>query len=175
MEYTPQDLFTIAEEVIRNNRFITLATAGNNGHPWIAPLMYAVDKNNRFYWVSGHEAVHSKHIAQNPSAAIVIFDSDPEYGKAQALYGSGTAEELSGDELALGCDVFYRMRFPDDVEREAKGRKPTVFKGDSPRRMYRITVTEFSILHPSKQHPKYGSLVDYRVVIDFNTSRIGIL
>ena len=175
MTYTKQDLQRIAEDVLRSNRFLTLATSRRDGKPWVAPLMYAVDKSDRFYWVSGFEAVHSRHIAENSNVALVIFDSDPEYGKAQALYCSATAKELADRELEFGCEVFYRMRFPDAAERAAKGRTRTDFEGDSPRRMYQAVGVEFSILHPSKQHPKYGSLVDYRVVIPFHTAGVGIL
>jgi nitroimidazol reductase NimA-like FMN-containing flavoprotein (pyridoxamine 5'-phosphate oxidase superfamily) len=168
------DLSAIAESVLRSNRFLTLGTTSKESQPWVAPLMYAVDKQDRFYWVSATDAVHSQHISENPNVAFVIFDSDPEYGKAQGLYCSGRAEELKDDDLEFGCNVFYSMRYPDPAEREKKGRHPVDFEAESPRRMYRATVTEYSVLHPAK-HPKYGSLIDYRVVIPFHTSDVGVL
>lgn len=167
------DLAAIAEEVLRTNRFLTLATATKEGVPWVAPVMYAVDKFDHFFFTSATDAVHSRHISENSSVAFVIFNSDPEYGKAQGLYCAGTAEETQGADLDYACDVFYRMRYPDAAERAQKGRTAKDFGNDSPRRMYRATVHEYSILHP-KKHPKWGALVDYRVVIPFDTTRVGI-
>jgi uncharacterized protein YhbP (UPF0306 family) len=174
MAVEDQDLLAIAEKVLHSNKYLTLATCGIEGKPWAAPMMYAVDKADRFYWVSAHDSVHSKQIAENTNVAFVIFDSNPGYGNAQGLYCSAVAEQLSGPDLQFGCEVFYRMRYPDAAERAKKGRVPKDFESESPRRMYRARVTDFSILHPSK-HPVFGSLIDYRVVIPFHTSNVGLL
>ena len=130
--------------------------------------MDAADKADHFYWVSASDAVHSQHIAENPRIALVLFDSNPGYGNAQALYCKGTATMLEGDDLEIGCEVFYSMRYPDSKEREIKGRTPADFCGDSPRRMYRAHVHTYSILHPDK-HPVHGKLIDHRVKVDFTT------
>jgi nitroimidazol reductase NimA-like FMN-containing flavoprotein (pyridoxamine 5'-phosphate oxidase superfamily) len=114
------DLLAIAERVILANRYLVLGTCSDEGTPWVAPVEYAVDKHDRFYWVSARDA-HSRHIAQNPKVAFVIFDSDPEYGHAQGLYCSGLAAELQGQV------------------------RPVDFSGPSPRRMYRALVTEYSL------------------------------
>jgi nitroimidazol reductase NimA-like FMN-containing flavoprotein (pyridoxamine 5'-phosphate oxidase superfamily) len=108
------DLLAIAESVIRTNRYLVLGTCSAEGNPWVAPVEYAVDKHDRFYWVSARNTVHSQHILQNPKTAFVIFDSAPEYGTAQGLYASALAEELQGQELAFGCEIAYRMRYPDE-------------------------------------------------------------
>jgi nitroimidazol reductase NimA-like FMN-containing flavoprotein (pyridoxamine 5'-phosphate oxidase superfamily) len=125
------ELTAIAERVIRPNRYLVLGTCSAEGAPWVAPVEYAVDKHDRCYWVSASDAVHSRHIVQNPKIAFVIFDSDPEYGNAQGLYCSAFAEELQGQNLELGCEIAYRMRYPDQAERAVKGRKPADFEGPS--------------------------------------------
>ena len=167
------NLLDIAESVIKSNRYLTLGTCSREGMPWVAPLMYALDKSDRFYWVSALDAVHSVDIRENPNVAFVIFDSNPGYGNAQGLYCRAVAEELSGTDLSFGCEVFYRMRYPDEAEREKKGRNPADFEGDSPRRMYRAVVAEYSVLHPDK-HPKYGNLIDFRIPIPFHSYDVGI-
>jgi nitroimidazol reductase NimA-like FMN-containing flavoprotein (pyridoxamine 5'-phosphate oxidase superfamily) len=173
MATSESELLRIAGEVIQSNRYLTLATSSETGVPWAAPLLYAVDTNDRFYWVSASDAEHSRNVASNASVALVIFNSDPGYGNAQALYCRGHAHVLDGDELALGCEIFYRMRYPDEEDRRTKGRKPIDFSGDSPRRMYRAVVEEYSILHPDK-HPLHGSLIDHRVVIPFSSRLVGV-
>jgi hypothetical protein len=132
-------------------------------------MMYAADYQDNFYWVSAAEAVHSRNIELNPRIALVVFDSIPEYGKAQALYCKARAGSLTGDALSAGCETFYKMRYPDPAQRKEKGRGPEDFSGDSPRRMYRATIEEYSVLHPDK-HPIYGTLIDHRVVIPFSTA-----
>src|SRR5690242_15047017 len=132
MAVDDQQLLAIPEAVIRSNRYLTLATCGSEGKPWAAPMMYAVDKEDRFYWVSALDSVHSKHLAENRNIGFVIFDSDPGYGNAQGLYCSAVAEQLSGADLAFGCEVFYRMRYPDADERAKKGRAPKDFEAESP-------------------------------------------
>jgi uncharacterized protein YhbP (UPF0306 family) len=167
------DLLAIAERVIRANRYLVLGTCSNESVPWVAPVEYAVDKHDRFYWASARDAVHSQNIAQNPRIAFVIFGSDPDYGEVQGLYCSAVAAELQGPDLEFGCDIAYRMRYPDEAERAIKGRKPADFTGPSPRRMYRALVTEYSILHPDK-HPEHGPQVDFRVSIPFHSNNVGI-
>ena len=165
------DLLAIAERVILANRHLVLGTCSDQGAPWVAPVEY--DKYDRLYWVSARDAVHSRHIAQNPKVAFVIFDSDPEYGHAQGLYCSGLAAELQGQDVKFGCEIAYRMRYPDEAERAIKGRRPVDFTGPSPRRMYRALVTEYSILH-SHKHPERDPLVDFRVSIPFHSKNVGI-
>lgn len=169
MPYTDEQLCEIAAGVLRTNRYLTLATCAASGVPWAAPLMYAVDQEEDFYWTSATDAVHSRQLIENPQVALVIFDSNPTYGSAQALYCAGRAAELAGTDLQKGCEVFYTMRYPDPEERRAKGRTPKDFEADSPRRMYRAVVSEYSILHPDK-HPVHGSVIDHRVVIPFSSA-----
>jgi nitroimidazol reductase NimA-like FMN-containing flavoprotein (pyridoxamine 5'-phosphate oxidase superfamily) len=150
-----------------------LGTCSHEGTPWVAPLEYAVDKHDGFYWVSARDAVHSRNIAQNPKVAFVIFDTDPEYGHARGLYCSGLAAELQGQDLEFGCDVAYRMRYPEEAERAIKGRRPVDFTGPSAQRMYRALVTEYSIFYP-RSSPEHGPLVDFRVTIPFHTGNVGV-
>jgi uncharacterized protein YhbP (UPF0306 family) len=122
-----QDLITIAENVLLSNRYLTLATCGRDRKPWAAPMMYAVDKSDRFYWVSAVDCSHSQDISENSDIAFVIFDSNPGYGNAQALYCAAIAEQLSGTDLEIGCDVFYRMRYPDASERDVSRDRNGIF------------------------------------------------
>jgi nitroimidazol reductase NimA-like FMN-containing flavoprotein (pyridoxamine 5'-phosphate oxidase superfamily) len=171
MAIVAEDLCGIADALLRENRYMTLATAAADGQPWIAPLMFAFDRDDGFIWPSALDAVHSLQLRENPLAAAVVFDSQPEYGKAQALYCRGRAIELSGDQLEIACSVFYARRYPDPAERSQKSRGASAFLGDSPRRLYRIQIDQYSLLHPDK-HPVHGGLVDHRVTIEYSASRL---
>jgi hypothetical protein len=164
-ELDPEWMRETARITIANCQFLCLATSSPEGMPWASPLMFAVDNETRFYWTSALDARHSVNIDQNPLASLVVYDSRPEPGKAQAVYCEVEISALSGRDLQDGCDVFYGMRYPDPAERAEKGRKPTDFEAPSPRRLYRATpISPFSILDPNK-HPIHGKLVDHRVDI----------
>lgn len=170
MEYGTEQLAKIAAEVLRSNRIVAIGTADTSGVPWVAPMMFAYDSADSFIWVSALDCQHSNNLAVNPNVALTVFDSNPEYGKAQALYCLGTARRLTAkDEIEAACAVFYERRYPDPAERAEKGRHAGDFLDPSPRGIYCAEVLEYSILHPNK-HPQFGSLVDYRVRIPFSTS-----
>ncbi len=70
MDYTKK-----AKEIIENNIYCTVATSTKDGKPWISPVFFGYDENYNIYWVSDKNAKHSELIRNNPSVAIVIFNS----------------------------------------------------------------------------------------------------
>jgi nitroimidazol reductase NimA-like FMN-containing flavoprotein (pyridoxamine 5'-phosphate oxidase superfamily) len=169
--YTSDDLREIARRVISHNRYMAIGTSTLSGVPWVSPVQFAVDNMDRFYWVSATDALHSKNLESNATVALVIFDSTAQDGQGQGLYCEATAEVITGNILTLGCDIFYKRKYPDPHIREHKGRKPYELSAPYPRRMYRAHVKQYSVLHPDK-HPEYGDSVDYRVNIKFTTAAI---
>lgn len=85
-----------ALELLRENRYLTLAVATAEGTPWIAPVFFAFDEELRVYWVSYRNARHSRLIATNPAVALAIFNAEhPERG----LYVEAEAREMDGEAL----------------------------------------------------------------------------
>jgi uncharacterized protein YhbP (UPF0306 family) len=119
-----------ATAIVDANRYMTLATADEAGHPWASPVWYATDDYLAFFWVSSPEARHSGNIAVRRQIAIVIFDSQVPVGSAQALYMRADAEELGGDAIDNGLEIFSRRSreqgLPewtrDDVQPPARNR-----------------------------------------------------
>jgi hypothetical protein len=142
-----EELGNHARSVIDANLYMALGTADEAGHPWVSPP----------------DAKHSRNLAVHPEVAIAIFDSSVPVGAAQAVYMKGLAKELTGDELAIGIEVF------DRVSREDIGREWGVddVQGSAPFRLYRATVSEHWVLIPGRD-PERGSGVDRseRVSID---------
>jgi hypothetical protein len=95
--------------------------------------------------VSG--ARHSINLAARPEVCIVIFDSQVSPAEAEAVYVSAKAEELSGDEVEPGIEVFSQKSESDglpaysrvDVEEPAK------------LRLYRAVATEHFALGAGSQ------------------------
>jgi nitroimidazol reductase NimA-like FMN-containing flavoprotein (pyridoxamine 5'-phosphate oxidase superfamily) len=140
----PQELRAVARLIIDSNRYMTLATADDDGMPWASPVWYAPTEYREFYWVSSPEATHSLNLAVRPQLAIVIFDSH-QAGRWNALYMSAVAEELV--DVDEGIEIFYRRG-------EAQGLRRWTRDDVLPparHRLYRATASEQFVLDPHDQ------------------------
>lgn len=140
----PTDLRAVASSIIDSNRYMTLATADEQGSPWASPVWYAPVGYRSFLWVSSPEARHSRNLAVRPQLAIVIFDSH-EAGGWKALYMSAVAEQLTDVDEAI--EIFSRRG-------EAQGlRRWTLEDVLSParHRLYRATASEQFVLDEHDQ------------------------
>lgn len=140
---TPQqDLARVARAVVDANSYLTLATADRAGRPWPSPVWYAHAGYREFFWISVPGARHSRNLAEQPEAGIVIFDSHVAAGTAQAVYLTVRAAEVTADELIPGIEVFSarslalvgRPWTPDEVRAPAAPR------------LYRARVSELWLL-----------------------------
>jgi len=102
------DNAAIARAIIDANHYMVLGTADENGSPWASPVWFATEAYRQFVWVSSPEARHSRNLAVRAQLSIVIFDSTVTPGDGQAVYMSATAEELTGDEIDAGLEVYAR-------------------------------------------------------------------
>lgn len=141
-----EELRTIARGIIDSNRFMTLATADEEGMPWASPVWYAPSRNRDFLWVSSPQTRHSRNLAIRPHLAIVIFDSH-EAGGWKAVYMSAVADELDGVDLDEGIEIFTRRS-------EAQGLRAWTGEDVRPparHRLYRATASEHFVLDPHDQ------------------------
>ena len=74
--------------------------------------------------------------------SIVIFDSQVSPGDAEAVYVSARAEEVSGDELESGIEVFSRKSESDGLPAYSRAgvQEPARL------RLYRAVATEYFAL-----------------------------
>ncbi|MBE2320624.1 pyridoxamine 5'-phosphate oxidase family protein [Solirubrobacter sp. CPCC 204708] len=132
-----------------------LGTVFETGEPWVTPVWFAFRDHVRFHWVSSPTAKHSLNLAARPQVAISIFDSSVPVGGAQAVSMKGMAEELTGEELQRGIDVFDRASRSDN----GRGWELDEIRGESLLRLYRATVSEHWVLIKGRD-PERGSGVD---------------
>jgi nitroimidazol reductase NimA-like FMN-containing flavoprotein (pyridoxamine 5'-phosphate oxidase superfamily) len=138
------DVAAGARAVIAANRYMTLGTADDSGHPWVTPVWFAPADYREFFWVSSPAARHSRNIAIRPEVSIVIFDSQVPVGSAAAVYMTAVAQELTGAAQKRGLEVFAR-------ESEAQGLSVWGLANVSAparHRLYRAAVTEQWVLDP---------------------------
>jgi nitroimidazol reductase NimA-like FMN-containing flavoprotein (pyridoxamine 5'-phosphate oxidase superfamily) len=103
---TDTDPPALARSIIEANRYLTLATADQDGLPWASPVWFASADLREFFWVSSPEAQHSRNIAVRPEVAVVIFDSGLPIGTGRGVYLSARAEEVPEPELDRGMATF---------------------------------------------------------------------
>jgi len=152
-----QELSQLARTVIDSNSYMALGTADETGHPWVSPVWFASEDYTRFHWVSSPDSRHSRNLAARPEVAIAIFDSSAAPGTAEAVYMSGRAEELTGDELERGIELFDRSS-QEDIARAwelSDVQPPSLF------RLYRATASEHFVLIRGRD-PERGTGVDRR-------------
>ena len=80
------------------------------------------------------ETKHSRNIAKRSQVSIVIFNSQVPVGKAQAVYMSAVAEELTGSDLERGL-IVYIGRFQDPTRH---GVRDTRLEEVCPPGLYRL-------------------------------------
>jgi Pyridoxamine 5'-phosphate oxidase len=157
-----QDLGAIARAIIDANLYMALGTADQDGRPWVSPVYFAAKGYREFYWISSPEVTHSRNLARRPQVSIVVFDSQVPAYTGQAVYMSATAEELAGDDLERGLDVY-----PGPAERGAGAMTAGQLQPPALYRLYRATVSQHSILCPRSSGPcaVHGRAFDHRTAV----------
>lgn len=160
---SPEELAAIARGIVDANLYMVLGTADDDGRPWVSPVFYATEDYSRFYWTSAPEARHSRNLARRPEVSAVIFDSRVPAYSGQGVYLSAVAEELTGDDLARGLEVY-----PGAAERGARVLTAAEVRPPAPFRLYRATASRHSILCPSQARPcpLHGAAGDHRVEVE---------
>jgi nitroimidazol reductase NimA-like FMN-containing flavoprotein (pyridoxamine 5'-phosphate oxidase superfamily) len=139
-----------ARALIDSNSYMTLGTADESGLPLVSPVWFAHSGYREFYWVSSPEAQHSRNLATRPDASIVIFDSQVSPSDAAAVYVSAKAEEVSGDALEPGIEIFSRKSESEGLPAYSRDdvREPATL------RLYRAVATEhFALGEGSRRIP----------------------
>lgn len=156
-----EDLEQRARRIIDANKYLTLATVDAAGSPWATPAFYTPDGYSTFYWASSPDSRHSRNVTEQPDIAIVVFDSSVPIGGAEAVYVRARASVVRAEDLADRA-AFYCDRYP-----ETRSFKSELLRPDSPFDLYRVDVSEHSVLVRGSD-PTYGTGVDSRapVVLD---------
>jgi hypothetical protein len=159
-----KDLGSVARTIIDANAYLTLGTADEEGRPWVSPVFFAAKDYVEFYWISSPEVTHSRNLAVRPQVSIVVFNSRAVVGAGggQAVYLSGLAGLVEGAEVERGLRVY-----PGPAGR---GGRPVTLEDvqpPGPYRLYRATVSEYSMLCPRSSGPcaPHGRPYDHRVSV----------
>jgi nitroimidazol reductase NimA-like FMN-containing flavoprotein (pyridoxamine 5'-phosphate oxidase superfamily) len=161
---TTPDLIGHAQALVDENRYLTLGTTSADGRPWTSPVCFAAAGVREFYWISVPDAQHSRNLSERPQVSLVVFDSTVAPYHGRAVYATGYARELSGDEMDAGLAVYPGPNRPgvspltrDDVT------------GSSAYRLYQATANDLWVLcprEPLQPCALHGVARDHRARID---------
>ncbi len=108
--------------ILKNMKYMTLATVCDDGSPWNTPLAPNLKEDLTFTWGSNENSVHSQNIKNEKRVFVVIFDSNAEEGTGVGLYMKGVAEELDYSEGTLKMYVFIPEKiWINDEEKNEDG------------------------------------------------------
>jgi uncharacterized protein YhbP (UPF0306 family) len=155
MLVSKSDLEVMAKRILDSNRYMTIATVGEDGRPWVTPVYFSPDRYRRMYWISDPQAQHSRNITARPEVSLVVFDSSVSIGAAEAVYMRAGAEEVTGP-TTKDCAAAFRPRF-DGV----KAFSPEELRPPALIRLYRATVSQHWVLIKGSD-PLWGRGVDSR-------------
>ncbi|HEV7979595.1 pyridoxamine 5'-phosphate oxidase family protein [Amycolatopsis sp.] len=155
-----QELGDLARATIDGNVYLTLGTADEAGVPWTSPVYFVCDGYKEFYWASAPEARHSLNLAVRPQLSLVVFDSGAPVYQGRAVYVSAVGEELSGDELDRGIEIYNgpaAVRGVGELTRED-------VEAPALHRLYRAVAVEQFTTDPAG-HPVHGRALDHRTAV----------
>jgi nitroimidazol reductase NimA-like FMN-containing flavoprotein (pyridoxamine 5'-phosphate oxidase superfamily) len=132
----------LARSIIQANRYLTLATADQDGLPWASPVWFASVDLREFFWVSSPDARHSRNLTVRPEVGVVIFDSRQPIGTGRAVYLSARAEQVPEPDLDRGIETF-------SLASRAQGARDWArsdVQGQARHRLYRATAVATYVL-----------------------------
>lgn len=90
----------ILDEIIFGNKYLSLATADADATPWLSPVAYQYDKNNKvFYFISSPDSRHIVNATENPRVAFSIFSTSDTAGNAFGVQGSGLLSRVDSADV----------------------------------------------------------------------------
>jgi nitroimidazol reductase NimA-like FMN-containing flavoprotein (pyridoxamine 5'-phosphate oxidase superfamily) len=138
----------IAERILHENLYLTLATASSDAEPWVSPVLFARDDEHTFYWVSYKESHHSTLIRQNNATAFVVFDSQVDEGEGNAVYVKATTTELQDpQQIERGIEALDARVSKDSF----RVNDVSAVTGDAAWRMYAARPEKVWILDRGKE------------------------
>ncbi|MGW9630212.1 pyridoxamine 5'-phosphate oxidase family protein [Agromyces sp. NPDC055520] len=122
----------MAQRLIEQNTYLTLATSDGAGRPWASPVWFASRGLSEFYWVSRTGRRHSRNIEGRPEVALVVFDSTVPVGHAEAVYVDAVAGQVDDVDLAAALAVYSGR----SIEQGLPAWDASAVTGDAPHRLY---------------------------------------
>lgn len=146
MALTPDQ--ELVRELITTSRYLSLATT-DGSEPWVAPIEYMSDDRLNLYFLSTDDARHSRHIADNSTVAVAVFDS------TQPEYSPGVSVTIRGVQIRASAGRLEAAEYPESVTAAIEAMRPPM----PPYSVFRLVPSEFYL-------PKLRDGVNERVRVE---------
>lgn len=137
--------------LLKNTRFLTLATQDADLLPWASTVEFRIKFNPlRFVWLSAHSAKHSQNIYRNDYASGTVFNhSLPEMKKLDldGMQFTGRVREMAQEENVDALNLFYPSAPFDDIPITSPTISLDDIQGDGHSRFYELTVEKLWLLN----------------------------
>ncbi len=143
-----------ARDLLAENRYVVIASAGADGSPWGTPVWFAPEGLDRILWMSWPRSHHSQLIASRSRIALTVFDSSRPPGKAAAFYATARAGECPENDLDAAVALLNRRGREQGLDAFSRAG----LTGDARLRVYVATIIDAWVLDQD-------SPVDERVLV----------
>lgn len=106
------ELSLLAKQIVTQNEYLTLATVGETGTPWVSILAYTFDENFTFYFASLPDSRHSKEVEKRSDVSFSIFDSHQNFGAGVGLQIEAKIEVVSDADRERVLGLYYGRKYP---------------------------------------------------------------
>ena len=153
------ELTPTAQKIISGIFYMTIASADEDGSPWVSPVYFNYDEACNLYWISFKDAIHSLNVTVNKKASISIYDSTAPNWKGDGVYLQCDVEVLeTANDIAHGIKSYYGGRHvPHGLDRK----EISDYQADKPWRIYRAVPYDIATLGEGKQIDGYP--IDQRI------------
>ena len=160
-----KNIYEMTKDLIKENKFLSLATIDNDGNLWTTPLSYSYDNEYNFYFTSELDSQHIINIIDNPNVSFTIFDSTKRVSDVDGLQVRGIVGEVDKEKLEEVVKNYYQFVFKDPEERK-EWEAPYTYFLENNKPIYRF----FQIM-PTEIYKRDTEYLDgdRRVKIDIDT------
>lgn len=123
-------LYENAARVIRDIKYINLATVTIDGKPWNTPVYCSYNDQLHFHWLSWKENQHSINIENNSSVFATLYDSTVPESTGFGIYFEGNAHKIEQIPKLINALAGHYGR----INRKTRAAK--LFLTSYPRRAY---------------------------------------
>ncbi|MGA3081380.1 MAG: pyridoxamine 5'-phosphate oxidase family protein [Terracidiphilus sp.] len=107
----PQKQLDLVAALLGQETTLSLATAGEDGEPCVAPLFYLAGKELSLYWFSSESSRHSLNLKRTPRAAVTVHSSAEGWKQIRGVQMRGSVSKITEPKRRAARTEAYCERF----------------------------------------------------------------
>ncbi|RJQ26864.1 pyridoxamine 5'-phosphate oxidase family protein [Candidatus Parcubacteria bacterium] len=143
------DLNKLAQRIIEQNQYMTIASSDKDGNAWVSPVVYAYDNDWNFYFVSIPNSKHCLNFKENNKISVAIFDSHQDWGEGIGLQIEGEIKKLKLTEISNAIKIYFKRNYPYGTITEAFGKGLKNMLNKKLYRLYKLSSIRIWINNPN--------------------------